>query len=294
MAESPNEAKVGEELSLPDAALAPEAEAPPEAESLSLPPTAVGPVLLRDRYLIDFNMPLTDMDTPSAKAYTVEDRRDLGRKLFGLVCTPGLPTRTDAMGALKDKALDGLMPLVEWDAIDCPLLGQRSMIVIYQRPLGGRVMDPIKAGTFKFTEYDFPHSIMAPLIDGLKNIHTFNIPHREIRPDNVFFMDKAQQVVGLGDCATVPPGFDQPPMFEPIDRSMAQPGGRGLGGLPDDVYALGVTFVVLMLGYNPVANISEENLIRMKMEQGSYVAICGNAHFPVPLREPTPKRNGGA
>ena len=286
MAESPNEAKVGEELSLPDAALAPEAEAPPEAESLSPPPTAVGAVLLRDRYLIDFNMPLTDMDTPSAKAYTVEDRRDLGRKLFGLVCTPGLPTRTDAMGALKDKALDGLMPLVEWDAIDCPLLGQRSMIVIYQRPLGGRVMDAIKAGTFKFTEYDFPRSIMAPLIDGLKNIHTFNIPHREIRPDNVFFMDKAQQVVGLGDCATVPPGFDQPPMFEPIDRSMAQPGGRGLGGLPDDVYALGVTFVVLMLGYNPVANISEENLIRMKMEQGSYVAICGNAHFPVPLLEP--------
>ena len=36
MAESPNEAKVGEELSLPDTAVAPEAEAPPEAES---PPT---------------------------------------------------------------------------------------------------------------------------------------------------------------------------------------------------------------------------------------------------------------
>ena len=77
MAESPNEAKVGEEFSLPDAALAPEAEAPPEAESPPPPPTALGPVLLRDRYLIDFNMPLTDMDTPSAKAYTVEDRRDL-------------------------------------------------------------------------------------------------------------------------------------------------------------------------------------------------------------------------
>lgn len=286
MAESPVEAEVGKESPLPDEVLAPEAEAPPEAESPPPAPTTVGPVLLRDRYLIDFNIPLTDMDTPSAKAYTVEDRRDLGRKLFGLVCTPGLPTRTNAMSALKDEVPDGLMPLVEWDIIDCPLLGQRSMIVIYERPLGGRVLDAIKAGTFKFTEYDFPRSIMGPLVDGLKNIHALDIPHREIRPDNVFFMDKAQQVVVLGDCATVPPGFDQPPMFEPIERSMAPPGGRGRGGLPDDVYALGVTFVVLMLGYNPVANISEENLIQMKIVQGSYAAICANARLPIPLLEP--------
>ena len=144
MAESPVEAEVGKESPLPDEVLAPEAEAPPEAESPPPAPTTVGPVLLRDRYLIDFNIPLTDMDTPSAKGYTVEDRRDLGRKLFGLVCTPGLPTRTDAMAALKDEVLDGLMPLVEWDTIDCPLLGQRSMIVIYERPLGGRVLDAIK------------------------------------------------------------------------------------------------------------------------------------------------------
>lgn len=293
MAESPHEAEVGEELPLPDAVLAPEAEAPseaeapPEAESTPPPAQAAGgPVLLRDRYLIDFNMPLTNMDTPSAKAYAVEDRRDLGRKLFGLVCTPGLPTRTDVMSALKDEVLDGLLPLVEWDTIDCPTLGQRSMIVIYDRPMGGRVLDAIKAGTFKFNEYDFPRSIMDPLVAGLKNIHALDMPHREIRPDNVYFMDEAQQVVVVGDCATAPPGFDQPSMFEPIDRSMAPPGGRGMGGLPEDVYALGATFAVLMLGYNPVANISEENLIRMKMEQGSYAAICGNARLPIPLLEP--------
>ena len=75
-------------------------------------------------------------------------------------------------------------------------------------------------------------------------------------------------------------------LFEPIDRSMAGRGGRGEGSLPDDIYALGVTFVVLILGYNPVGNISDENMLTAKMMQGSYAAICGNARITIPLLEP--------
>ena len=75
-------------------------------------------------------------------------------------------------------------------------------------------------------------------------------------------------------------------LFEPIDRSMAGRGGRGEGSLPDDIYALGVTFVVLILGYNPVGNISDEQMLAAKMLQGSHAAICGNARIPIPLLEP--------
>ena len=149
MAEAPMEAEVGEEIPPPDAVTDPEAE--PSAEAApSAPPVqpAAGPVVFRDHYLIDTNTPLPDLDTPSAKAYAVEDRRDLGRKLFGLVCTPGLPTRIDAMNALKGEELEGLLPLVEWDTLDWPLLGQHTMIVIYHLPRGGKVMSAMEAGTF--------------------------------------------------------------------------------------------------------------------------------------------------
>ncbi len=286
MAEAPIENEAGQDMPPLDALPDLESESPSEAEPAPPPAEAgSGLVLLHDRYSIDTAAPIPELDTPSAKAYKVEDRRDLGRALFSLVCTPGLPTRIDVMDELKDMDLKGLLPLVEWDKVDWPLLGQRSMIVIYEQPLGGRVLAAMEAGFFKPNEYEFPRRIMDPLVNGLKNVAALNIPHRSIRPDNVFFMDKDMQVVVLGDCVTVPPGFDQPPLFEPIDRSMAQPGGRGLGGLPEDMYALGATFVVLMLGYNPNVNISEENMLFAKMEQGSYAAICSEARLPVALLE---------
>lgn len=287
MAEAPLAAEAGEDMPSPDEVPSPESGAPPEADTPAPPAqTAGGPVLLHDRYLIDTTAPIPELDTPSAKAYKVEDRRELGRVLFGLVCTPGLPTRTDVMDELKDSDLDGLLPLVEWDTVDWPLLGQKTMIVIYGRPMGGSVMGAMRAGTYKQNEYEFPRSVMDPLVTGLKNIAALNIPHRSIRPENIFFMDESMQTMVLGDCVTVPPGFDQPPAFEPIDRGLAQPGGRGLGGLPDDIYSLGATLVVLMLGYDPNANTSEEYMFKGKMEQGSYAAICGNARLPIPLLEP--------
>ena len=85
------------------------------------------PVLLHDRYLINPGTPLSDLDSPSAKAYLAEDRHDLGRKLFALICTPGLPPRTNVMAVLKGNAIPGLLSLVEWDTIDWPPLGERSI-----------------------------------------------------------------------------------------------------------------------------------------------------------------------
>ena len=90
------------------------------------------PVLLHDRYLINPGTPLGDLDSPSAKAYLAEDRHDLGRKLFALICTPGLPPRTNVMAVLKGDDIPGLLPLVEWDTIDWPPLGERSMVVIHE------------------------------------------------------------------------------------------------------------------------------------------------------------------
>lgn len=285
MAEAPLQ-EAGEDYPLPDAIAAPESEPIPETDTAPDPEPAGGQVLIRDRYLIDASSPLPNLDTPSAKAYAVEDRRDLGSKLFGLVCTPGLPTRTEVMNAIKDEEFTGVLPLVEWDTAFWPLLEQKTMVVIYAQPKAGRILDAMTAGSFKLNEYDFPRRIMGPLAEGVRAMDAIDHPHRQINPANVFFLDEAMQIPVLGDCTTVPHGFDQPMLYEPINRAMANRGGRGRGGLPEDIYALGVTLVTLMLGYNPVSNISDEDMLAMKMEQGSYAAICGNARLPIALLEP--------
>ena len=92
--------------------------------------------------------------------------------------------------------------------------------------------------------------------------------------------------VVLGPNVTAPPGFDQTPSFETIYRAMCVPEGRGLGDVSDDIYALAVTFIHLILGYDPLANKKEEDLIFERLENGSYDNICSDTQIPLELIEP--------
>ena len=244
------------------------------------------PVLLHNQYLIYPDSPLGDLDSLSAKAYAAEDRRDLGSKLFALICTPGLPPRERCMSTLRGEKLPGLLPLVDRGAVDWPPLGQHCMAVIYERPLGGRLVSLIASGEIQVNEYDIQSRIIEPLTQALLSLDTHNIRHRSIRPKNLFFMDEEKEELVLGDFMTAPAGFDQPIVFETIERGMASPGGRGEGEAGEDLYALGVTLVFLIQGANPVSNLNDDGLFKSKIEQGSYATLCGKTRIPMALLEP--------
>ena len=263
------------------------AESPqvPETDSGPEIRTHKGPVLLNDRYAIDPGQPLADLDTPSAMAFAVEDRRQDGRSLFALICAPDLPVRTGAMAVLKGDMMRGLMPLVDWGPVEWSLAGQKCVAVVYERPLGGRISAFYAKGE-RFSEHELPQRVIEPISVALREMMSINVSHRAIRPDNLFFMDEERQQVVLGDCLTTPAGFDQPIVFEPMERGMALPEGRGTGDFRDDLYAFGVTIVFLLLGKNPVDKVSGENLIMTKIEQGTYATLCGHSRVPMSMLEP--------
>ena len=99
-------------------------------------------------------------------------------------------------------------------------------------------------------------------------------------------MDAEKRNVVLGDCVTAPPGFDQPLVFETVERAMASPGGRGDGDYGDDVYALGVALAIALIGRNPLDELSEEELIAAKVEHGTYAVLCSRERIPASLVEP--------
>lgn len=241
---------------------------------------------LKNRYLILPAMPLVDLDTPTASAYAVEDRREPGRNLYALVCTPGLPTRSRTMMDLRNKGAQGLIPLVEFGHVQWSPLGQSCQVVIFERPMGGRLLDAFTGSSVKINEYEIGHRIFEPVLQALKELYEVGIAHRAIRIDNLYFMDKERQELVLGECVTSPAGYDQPPIYEPIARAMAMPAGRGYGYTDDDVYALGVMGTFLLLGYNPAAKLSDEALVISKAENGSYQCLCGNERIPLSLIEP--------
>ena len=112
------------------------------------------------------------------------------------------------------------------------------------------------------------------------------VTHRAVRADNIFFMDKERKTVVLGDCVTAPPGADNPPVFETIERSMASPGGRGKGNFTDDLFALAVSMVFIVQGSNPVSALSEDELVIARVVQGSYATISVGTRIPMALLEP--------
>lgn len=272
------------------------AETPIEGTSAAATPTATepaaaatrgahGPVLLLDRYQINADRPLPELSTPSASAFAVDDRRDIGRQLFALVCTPGLPLRHHAATALRGSQVLNLIPLVEWGTVDWPPLGQRCMVAVYERPLGGRLIDVITTEGGQILDHDLQRRVIEPLAAALQEMVDHGIAHRSVRPGNLFFMDAGRQSLVLGDCVTTPPAFDQPVAFETATRAMATRSGRGEGSVADDLYALGVTLAFLHLGENPVADIGEDALIYAKIEHGSYATLCGGGRIPLFLLE---------
>lgn len=241
---------------------------------------------LKNRFLIFPSMPLTDLDTPTASAYSVEDRREPGRHLYALICTPGLPTRTRTMVDLRNQTVRGLIPLVDYGPVHWSPLGQSCQVVIFERPMGGRLLDAFIDKPIKINEYDIGRRLFEPIAKALSELSSLDLPHRAVRIDNLYYMDKDRTELVLGECVTSPPGYDQPPIYEPLERAMAMPAGRGYGHTVDDIYALGVIGVFLLSGYNPAAKASNEELIMGKAELGTYQCLCGNERIPLPLIEP--------
>ena len=243
----------------------------------------VRPVLIKERFSVDPRKPLPDLNSPTAKAYMAEDRRDLTRAVFALICNPGLPTRLGAMMSLRGAGIRTLVGILEWEVAYWAPIQQRTMILILERPLGGRVL---RDGKFRISEYDLPRKVIEPLAGALQEMASIGVAHRAIRRDNLFFMDADRQVIAFGECYSSPPGYDQPVVYEPAERSMAHVAGRGVGNSRDDTYAFAATIVGLVLDKEPCAHQSDEEILQHKLEYGSYAAITANENLPLSLLEP--------
>lgn len=242
------------------------------------------PVALRDRYLIYPERPLPELNAPNAQAFLAEDRRDAGKPLFALISRPDLPTRTGLMRTLKGIQTPGLMHLDEWGVLFWPHSGRNLMGVVYDRPAGGRVMASLDAEFKRVDEYEIVRKVAAPLINALKETAQRNIVLRSIRPTNMFWMEQRDRIA-LGDAVLTPPAYEQPAVFETIEVAMATPGGRGVGTFSEDLYALGVSLVMLMLGHNPVAGIDDYALLQMKVAQSSYSVLVRDERLPLGMIE---------
>ena len=259
------------------------AAAPAKTQSKEPPKPLTCTATLLDRYLIDGSKPLPHLDSPTALAYEATEQGNPTGKFFALMCQPGMPIRVGTIRKMRAILFKGNIPVSDWGYVFWEPAGRAVAAVILEQPLGGSLTQAISSGETRIGEYDVVKRVVLPALEGITALFENGLVHRAIRPDNLFFMDESRNEIVLGECVTTPPGYDQPAMYESVERSMCPPSGRGESS--DDVYALGIAIVMILLGYNPLKRYSMLDVIAAKVEKGTYAAVCGNARLPMSVIE---------
>ena len=242
-------------------------------------------VILNDRYEIDAAEPLPDLGHAGADAFAARKLDGGSTQLFALVACTGLPARTDILPALRAIEHFRVMNLLAHGVAQWPPDGAERLIVIYERP-AGRLVTSLDTTSTPMREDEVTRQIVRPVAEALEELKRLRVVHGAINPTNLFRSHQEDQPLMVGDCLMAPTGFIQPAVFEPIGRAMAEPAGRGIATVADDLYALGVTIVFMLLGYRPGSDMDDRAMIAAKIESGSFAAVVGNANLPQLITEP--------
>lgn len=243
-------------------------------------------VHLGGKYDILPGQPLEELRQPNAPAFLVTNRERASDQLFALVCSADLPPRREVIEALCALHVETVLTPVTWGVVDWPIGGRRSFVIVFDRPIGRRLVTAAAPTIDPVPEDDLLHNVLPPLVASLRPLFSSGLTHRAIRPSNLFYRYGAGRQIMLGECVSAPPAALQPVAAESIESGMAIPVGRGPGIPADDLYALGFTLMFLLLGRDPTAGIADDRLLVDKINRGSYSALLGGARLPPRLIEP--------
>lgn len=235
-----------------------------------------------DRYKVEFERPMIHFDLPTATAYAAIDEKTRNRYL-ALVCEPRVPFRTRPLRSLQGRPCAHVLPLRDSGIVMNPYTNTRVLALIMDMPEGGPLtptMDDLRGVA---SEKEALDHILPQIVSGLENLLNRGVAHRNVRPTNLYFVDRDRQNLVLGDCVSAPPGANQPAVFETMERMLATPAGRGFGSSAEDMYALGVTMVALIFGRDPADGRSDDTVAAHKIVYGTFQALTGETRFPQPL-----------
>ncbi|GAB4572939.1 MAG: protein kinase family protein [Rhodothalassiaceae bacterium] len=235
-------------------------------------------MLLDDRYFVDLARPLPHLDSPGAVAYAVTDTREGAGHYYALVQSPAVPRRHEIIASLlQSPATNLLNPVLQ--KVARPSGGAlRRLVTMIEMPSGPSLATvvrntPISAQLVR-------RNLLPGIVKALTALHSRDMTHRAIRPENIFFTSNSLEDAVLGECYCAPPASGQADCYEPLERSTAHPHARGAAGPEADLYALGATILSAFLRRNPSEGRDAERMFASRIGQGSFWALSGGNEIP--------------
>jgi hypothetical protein len=233
-----------------------------------------------DRIKILCNSQLKQYSKREVKAYEATSIKAKNESYIAFVCERHLTPRLGDIENYESIINPALIRIVSKGVVYWPPSNEERFVIVYQNNIDKPLLQKGGVNALGLKQDNVVENILKPFIGVLLDFRDKEFVHGSIRAGNLFNTKAAtSKNIVLGDCLTAPSGCDQSVLYETIPRAMCDPIARGKGTIEDDIYALGVSIAILMRTSDFHAKMSDEEIIRRKVEDGSYSAITGSDRF---------------
>lgn len=240
-----------------------------------------GNALFGDEFEIIPDSRLRHLDKGPVKAYTARRLRDNENHYYAAICEKHLIPRAWQGATIAGIANSSLVRLVASGPVYWPPDKAQRYTFIFENKLGLPLIHSLEEQEGLGMKPDIAmNSVIRPLINVLQDFKELDLVHGNIHPGNIFDAGKnpIERVI-LGECLSTPPAYLQPVLFQPLERAIIDPIGRGMPHFGDDQYAFGASIAVILRTYDPMKGMSDEEIIKHKLDVGSYMAMVGKSRF---------------
>lgn len=248
-------------------------------------PSSFDTVSFGEHFQIITKNPLTEYKTNFATAYAVLKDGKPCDTMMAYVTDSPYPIQKEYIGNLMGLDYTDMIRVIDFKKVQWLADNTIQFAVLVTKPQGARLLKPGENTLTPYTIHDLERYFVRPVLTFLRQLESKQMSHGNISPYNLYFKNETQGPLMLGENFMAPAAFSQNLIFEPINRAVSQYTGKGPGGSINDVYALGITIFSLITGQIPLADMDTKDMLRIKLERGTYSALTKAIEIPASLNE---------
>ena len=241
--------------------------------------------LFKGVYAIDFKTPLPEFRVAQNQVFLARhiERKE---KCIAILALPETLPRFGLISSYKGLQLKNLLNLLDYGVLKDGPDGREYMVFIFEYPGAAPVLKSWQEVPARIEDDALIEGFVKPIVMILREFHQQDLVHGAINLRNIYLQTSGEgNIAVLGECISHAASMTQHILYEPLERALASPEGRGVGTSQDDLYAFGMCVAIMARAENPVAHMSENEILQRKIETGSYSIIIGRERLPGGLTE---------
>lgn len=223
---------------------------------------------------INYALKLNEFSTEFATAYDAKSRTSQKEKTeyYALVFNKSFPVDLDKINTYRSIKEKNLQELVDFGRVQTNK-GTEALCCILKKPIGRKFSEILNSKAGLDENFVTGH-LFNQLFTAVSIIHSNGIMHGSINLDSVYY-NTLDGNLQLHECFSSFVGFNQKNLYETFERMVCNKAGKSHRELSADYYAIGVLLVSLISGKEPFSSFTEELILKIKFENGSYESLLG-------------------